>query len=442
MKSQSSDAPIDSLQTGWLWLCLLAGLAIRAALALGTDLYLDTAYSLAWSERLDWSYFDHAPMIAYFLRAFGTGGTDVITSLGTIGAIAWASEKVTPGSALRAATLASAMPCFIIGGALPNPDSVLYLFAALTLAFALRGHVVAAALTFGLAMLSKYPAILLAPALLGIAWYQPKRSRIALAVVISALIASPIVWWNVQHEWVGFRFQFEHGTKATPPSLTGFVELLGAQFALLGPVGLVLMARWSMKAKRPSADWALAAGFLVPLLVFLALGLKSRGEANWPTLAAVAGCIGMISFTKSTRLYWAAIGSSLVIAAVGLFFAIVPLNLQSPPAIVRRLHGYQVLRQLPTDVAVAYASHYGVAANIHHYTGLPVATINGRESQYDLWPVSPPPGSDALWLAEDEVMPPELAAQYESVGPPKALPGMFGTTVVHAFVWQRLQKRK
>ena len=45
-----------------------AFLLLRLGYTLGADLLADEAYYFLWGQRLDWSYFDHAPLHAWLLR--------------------------------------------------------------------------------------------------------------------------------------------------------------------------------------------------------------------------------------------------------------------------------------------------------------------------------------------------------------------------------------
>jgi len=43
---------------------------------------------------------------------------------------------------------------------------------------------------------------------------RPRASQttgIYLAAVVALIIFSPVIYWNWQHEWVSFKFQFSHG---------------------------------------------------------------------------------------------------------------------------------------------------------------------------------------------------------------------------------------
>jgi len=69
----------------------------------------------------------------------------------------------------------------------------------------------------GLAMLSKYTAVLPAAAVAGAivtsrdGRAQLKRPGPWLALVIAAVVFSPVVYWNARHGWASFKFQIHHG---------------------------------------------------------------------------------------------------------------------------------------------------------------------------------------------------------------------------------------
>ncbi|NRD59720.1 glycosyltransferase family 39 protein, partial [Corallococcus exiguus] len=139
------------------------GVGVRLALALGTDVYFDETYYWQWAQHLAWGYFDHPPMVAWLIAALGIRGTALLCGLGT-GVAVWGlalDVYRSRDAAWRALALWSAVPVGILSGVWATPDSPMLLFWALGLWALYREKWVLAGLTCGLALLSKYPSVLL-----------------------------------------------------------------------------------------------------------------------------------------------------------------------------------------------------------------------------------------------------------------------------------------
>jgi hypothetical protein len=149
-----------------------------------------------------------------------------------------------------------------------------------------------AGLWLGLAALSKYQA---APVALGFGLFvlTTRGGRRWLthpalwAGVLAALIvASPVLIWNAQHDWVSFAFQ---GGRGAPRkfNLMGPLASLGGQLALLLPwIGVPLICVGIGAARRGRSDprgWfcLMAAAPTMALFTLLPL-LGNRGLPHWP----------------------------------------------------------------------------------------------------------------------------------------------------------------
>jgi hypothetical protein len=428
---------------------LAASAGVRLALALGTDIYFDEAYYWQWARHLAWGYYDHPPLVAWLIAAADIRATALLCGAGTVAAV-WGLARDVHGSreaAWRAAALWSVVPAGILGGVWATPDSPLLLFWTLALWALWRERWVLAGLASGLALLSKYPGVLLAVAFLAAAVRARRLPAGAwVTALLGALLFLPVVLWNAQREWVGFAFQLRHGLGGTG-GLASFGEFIAGQLALGGPVLLPLTLAYAVRG--PREQFLLRAAAVVPLLFFGYAALRTRGEANWPAVAYVAACVGVAGM----RPVWfraAAFSGLAVVLAVGshLLFPLLRFERDVPLA---RTHGWEVLSSLAEperlfpgaearDVAVVYAPSYQLASQAARYAGVVTDTAGGaRKSQYDLWPEPRiAPGQDALWYSESEARPPpeELTRRFTAVEGPVELPADFRGRRVHTFrVW-------
>ena len=418
----------------------LAAIAMRAFAFSATELYADEAYYWLWSRRLAAGYFDHPPLVAWLAAAgaaVAPGELGVRWPFLACGALAIAFAALlarelapdVPGApggraALLGAALCAAAPLLHLVGAMALPDAPVaaaYTAALWLLARARGARWLLAGLAVGAALLAKYTAALLAPALLVVVLWDPGLRRDLrtrwpwLGAAVAVALFAPCLAWNARHGWVSIRFQLGHGfgANATPRSVAEYV--LG-QLAGAGPVALALGAAALVRA-RTSAWKRVAGAALLPLAVTTWAALRGRVEANWPSLvypalAAAAGArlAGWRRASAARGLTW---GSAALAAAL---LAIFGAEQRSPRLLagtlaVERFHGGRALaRGARAGAAEACAraacdparpfvvpASYQVAATIAYYGGFDrLGPALERPSQLDVWGEAPAPGEAAL----------------------------------------------
>jgi hypothetical protein len=307
-----------------------------------------------------------------------------------------------------------------------------------------RERWVLAGLACGLALLSKYPGVLLAVAFVAAAVRARRLPAGAwLTALLGVLLFLPVVLWNASHDWVGFAFQLKHGLGGTG-GWHSFGEFLLGQFGLGGALLFPLTVAYALRG--PREQFLLRAAAAAPLLLFGYAALRTRGEANWPAAAYLSACVGIAGM----RPGWfraAALANLAVVLAVTshLLFPVLRFDRDVP---LLRTQGWAELSRLSEpsrffpgltreEVAVVYAASYQFASQAAYYSRLPTDTQgHARYSQYDLWPEpAVAPGRDALWLFE-EPPPDELAARFSSVEGPVVMPTYYRGRHIHTFsVW-------
>jgi 4-amino-4-deoxy-L-arabinose transferase-like glycosyltransferase len=316
-------APPDSFRTEarrsalrpWLGVLALivAMTVLRGVYASLVDLRTDEAYYWTWSKENVLSFLDHPPMVAWFVR-FGTaifGDTNfgarfagLVAMLAAQLLLADLVWRVTRD--LRIAVVAVLMmEASLYYGLLMTkiaPDVPLVLFVT-ALAWALVRLAesgdgrwwLAAGIFAGLAALSKFTVALLIPAVLAFMWVPNWRGRWMrspypwTAAALGLLLFSPVVIWNMQHDWASFRFQAVRAAASHPWSLRTFGEFLGLQFGLVGfvllPVVLtgVVLTAWRGFRRGEAVAILLSTAVLVPFVYFLWKSLSLRVGDTWPT---------------------------------------------------------------------------------------------------------------------------------------------------------------
>ena len=236
-------------------------LVLRLVLAATANLAEDEAYYWLWSTHLAAGYYDHPPMIAYWIRAgtavfgqtaFGVRFAALLSMLAGSYFLYRASLSLfrDANAALLAVLWLNATLLCNAAAIIATPDTPLAFFATLTL-FALaklietgRGawwYGVGAAL--GLAFVSKYTAVLLLPGVFvwmiataeGRRWFM--RPEPYLGALLAAALVAPVFWWNYAHDWASFAKQAQHGVSDKPANAIASIgELLGGQAGLATPL--------------------------------------------------------------------------------------------------------------------------------------------------------------------------------------------------------------
>jgi len=307
--SSAHREPFPLRPVAWL---LLIGVLFRLLLAALVPPGYDEAYYLFYGRHPSLSYFDH-PLAVGVWSWLGQRLGDsplalrlpsVLSYTGALGLLAAASWRwFGPRAALWTTVLGSLCPLvFICGGVLLLPDSPLLLAIALLLWWLARhpriapttaGEALGLGAILGAITLCKYHALLLLPALL--AWTLAQRpSRLAwrrpwpwLAVLVWALLASPLWWWNQQQGWVSLLFHTGRTGQGAGFALEGSLLFLLSQLGLLFPtIGvLLLLSLWpgtmAPGEERPGAASLLRWLVWPQLVVFVLLAGRMQVMASW-----------------------------------------------------------------------------------------------------------------------------------------------------------------
>lgn len=281
---------------------LIAGLiALRALVAAVLPLSFDESYYWLWSRHLAAGYYDHPPLIALSIRAgtllfgdtlFGVRACAIVFSILASWAI-WRAGAEFFGheeDGARASLLFNLTLMCNVELMTGTPDAPLLAFSALFVLTLVRLEMrgegrwwLAAGAAGGLALLSKYTALFLAAGAFTYMVMSPRGRRWLrsplpyVGFLIAILLFTPDLWWNAQHRWISFVFQFGKAANDhfAPKHILGF---LGAQLALASPFIFVLALFGLARAR--GLLWALC----LPTIAFFTVhALQARVEGNWPS---------------------------------------------------------------------------------------------------------------------------------------------------------------
>lgn len=253
-----------------LIIILVVSALLRAFLACFLELTNDEAYYWVYAKFPDWSHFDHPPLVGWLIQLttfnldlhheffvrmgavlFGTFNTWLIYLIG--------GRARNPMTGLYASILyTTSFYCSVVSGTFVMPDTTQTLFWLMTLYFLMRAlpdtglsgksrnYFLLAGLTIGLAMLSKYHAVVLWAGLLGYIilynyrWLKTKEFYLSLLITI--LVFLPVLIWNMHHDWVSFSFHEERiELQKLSFSPSSFGTELGGIFFYHNPVNVIII---------------------------------------------------------------------------------------------------------------------------------------------------------------------------------------------------------
>ncbi len=379
---QTEDSPqivaVDRVPVFWLSAVLVGVFAWRVLSSTWVNLIPDECSYWTWSRRLDWSYFDNAPMVAWLIRLSTElwGESTPLTVRFVFLVLSFCSTYLvyrtsallfeSRARALLACAALNVTPLVALGGAAAVHDNALTFFWVLTMWACARwvksqnpGWFYAIGLAAGLAMLSKYTGVLLLPAiLLFLLWNKGYRGMLVskapwIGAVIAVTCTFPILWWNYTHEWASLHHTLFIGTGSDRlvRRLTDGIGYHLAQFGLVSPLiyWAVLVALVRAAVRNPlrlRVEETLLLCFSFPLLLFGAMAFLGHVEANWAVMgypSAMVLAVEVIFAPKegsrripdrlSGRSYmaWAgalAVGMSALVVIHG-YFGLLPASLEA-----------------------------------------------------------------------------------------------------------------
>lgn len=427
------------------WLLALAALtALRLVVAGVTPLAPDEAYYWVWSHSLQAGYLDHPPMVALFIAAGTAIAGDTALGVRLLGPLslalgsvllARAADDLFPGRRAGpwAAALLNATLFAGVGGVTMTPDTPLLFFWVAALWATARLHAtgdgrwwLAVGLLAGLALASKYTAVLFGAGLLLWLAMDPgarrwfRRWELWAGGVLAALVFAPVIAWNAAEGWASFAKQGGRaGSGSAADALRYLGELAAGQAALATPIvfafclaGPAAAARIGWR-NRDGAALLLAALVLPGAMLFLWQATGSRVQGNWPAIlypaAAIAGA-ALLQRPAWLRLRRPAVVLGLAVTgAVYLQATLAPLALprQQDPTLAR-LGGWDAFANAVEQAArregaaFVAAEEYGLAAVLAFR--LPagrVVVAMDRRWRYFVLPPPPPPGVTGLLVRSE-----------------------------------------
>jgi undecaprenyl-diphosphatase len=418
----------------------------------------DEAHYWEWSRNLDLSYYSKGPMVAYIIFIFTSifGNTELGVRFGAIAVslgmnlitYLFVSDIFDERKAFYSVILMNIIPLFAAGAILFTIDPPYFFFWCLAIFFTYKAinydkrWWYAVGIAIGMGLLTKYTMAMFIPLLFaflllsraGSHWVARKEPY--LAVVIGLVFFTPVILWNIQHDWVSFRHVAGQAGLSDEDkwnltnSIRNFIEFIGIQIGIITPVifaGMVYAGYKSVKGfimeRRGLPDFSISGShpkkisgddylfliiFSIPVfLFFLLYSIYSKVQGNWAVTAYFTATIATVAMfdelyeRKKNSLLKIAIISAIVIASIatiighntGILKRIgIPVK-HDPTA---RLKGWdelgaeadRVLKGMKKNTFI-FSNRYQIASELAFYVqGQPkvyCANLGRRLNQYDFW---------------------------------------------------------
>ncbi len=286
-----------------------------------TQLIPDEAYYWAYTQHMDLSFYDHPPMVAWLIAMgnaiCGNGELGVrigaffsgLIAMGYLSALA--GNLYDRATALRTALLLSILPFSFVMGFLMTTDAPLIAAWAATLYYMERALLsnqrtawFGMGVAFGLGILSKYTLGILGLAALAFVVTDPVSRRWLLkphpylAAALALVLFSPVIIWNMQHDWASIMFQSSRavGIGAETAEESFSTHLLLRDFIiLLSPTGLLAAFMAFSPAGQQTQlnparrrQWFVWIFTGIPLLTFIVFSTLDALRFHWTAPAWLA----------------------------------------------------------------------------------------------------------------------------------------------------------
>ncbi|MBX2995502.1 MAG: glycosyltransferase family 39 protein [Bdellovibrionaceae bacterium] len=387
------------------WLSLLIKLVLAAILPLAAD----EAYYWVWSHHLQWSYFDHPPLVAWVLWPghlfenffFAVRWPAVLLGHATL--LVWflfLKEKLSDAEMKLWMWLALLTPFLGIGSLIVTPDVPVLFFWALSLLFYQRAlqkksatWYIALGAALGLGFCSKYHIVLIVPVFLMDLIFEKKGRDIRwkfipLTVLTGLLFTTPVLYWNATNDWASFRFQLNHGFSGGAWNPEWTLSYILSQILFFGPLLIPAFVRGFRDRNLRLLSW----NALFSWSFFLYSSFKSVVEGNWPIIGYAPAYAVAAKGTRSAKWVYITVGFWSVATLIFLSHWLVPWFPENEK--IDETHQYRSLAAITQRYTPIYANTYQMASILSFETKKLIPKLRGmsRYDFYDEMPASMPDG--------------------------------------------------
>ncbi|MDR2457189.1 MAG: glycosyltransferase family 39 protein [Clostridiales Family XIII bacterium] len=391
------------------------------------ELHSDEAYYWLWSKNLALGYFDHSPMVAWFIKIttlfsnceLAVRFSSIIITI-VISVLIWKLTKKLFNETIAAASVITlnTLPEMMMGSIIITPDTPVFLFFSLAIYYLYylietnkTKYWYITGLFFGLSLLSKYTAVLFGLSLFVYIiadrkWPWFRNKHFYFMFCLSFILFLPVIIWNSQHDWVSFTFQLHHGLAGKTIHLSYIFEYLGSQCLMAGPLIFIvgMLASVIYFCSKNSKKVFISTFTLSIITFFMFTAFKTPPEANWPALAYFAFSIVVCAYllennskVKRKILIYGVTFNFFISFILGLHvkYSIVPIwAFSRHAAIIDPTNEFYVWRLigdnlLKRDIKYVIMASHQTAGAVAYYTRGKVNVLNGPKpgNQFKCWSI-------------------------------------------------------
>lgn len=398
----------------------------------------DEAHYVMYSRYLDWSYFDHPPMVGWIHWIFQTlfGKSDLVARLPAQVISIWASlllfyflikKGFSTNSSFVGVLALNLTPLFNGISLMFLPDNLLFPLGILIVETceeiaekkATTQLWMKLGLLLGIAGLCKYSAVLFLPAILF--YFLSFRKRIfeflfsfklLVGASIGLTLILPVILWNFNNDFISFKYQTGHLFNWNELSFNHFFQSQAIQFLGWG-VGLYLVGFFffSIDRFKKSLIWWLVSFSLV---FFIAVSFGQVLLPHW-LVTPISFMIPMGTAFLYERGFKKLIFAACVLSGSISFLLLGELGFKILPSSVTAKAYYDVMgwkadmaaaAQLASDnkadgIAVTNWS-LGSRAFYYNESLYPIFVLDQRFDQFNMWNPLSPIGKKILVTLESE----------------------------------------
>ncbi|MCK4864881.1 MAG: glycosyltransferase family 39 protein [Gammaproteobacteria bacterium] len=411
------------------------------------ELTNDEAQYALYGYYLDWSYFDHPPLSGW-LNAFILQFSDsdfalriwpLLLAALTSFLLYGFTRELFPAESEWLGTIAvllyqASIISQLFGLAmLPDTPLIPIAISAAWLLFRVlkenQQHLwIYVGILFGLAGLSKYTAVtLVVTAILGLIIYKSQKSLITkwpwIAIMLAAIVISPVLYWNIQHDWISISYQLSHGAPEKSWQVKSLLTSQAAQFIAYSPAVFIfgLLAIFSSlknsneNIRKKNEKYILA--FALPVLILFAwMSGYEQTLPHWTALGWIAltpltaKWVSQHWYKKSVRVfsYFSLIYSFIIIITLHLLLATSLMPFENNKHPLEDIYGWEKVahqavalqkemqkeQNKPTMIFVGNWSQFSRLA--WYAKPAPVQVTDQRYGQSDIWYGSAQIGSNGV----------------------------------------------
>lgn len=393
----------------------------------------DESHYWQYSKYLDYSYYDHPPMVGYLIflstRLFGDTlyavrlPAIICFLVATIYFYRLIKELYNTQIAFYSVMVLNFIPISFVGSVITLPDAPLGMFWMMYMFYFYKFLIYKdtwllylCGIILGLAGLSKYNAIFLFVSTLAIflldknlrIWLRKKDFYVYCMIIL--VTSSPVFLWNIAHNFASFRYQFLHGVgRNTMLSLRTFIENFVFQSFYISPIVFLLL--WYtiiiciiLYKNQPFRNKFLLFFALPGIIVFNLVSFKNKILPHWPAISyfVLLPLIFVLDYKKKI-LYYISLFSSLlctISVIIIVLFGVVPIpekyqNQDTPD----KLYGWEIAAKELTELIQRYNVNF-VFVHKYYTAGqlrfavakyckkdkvYPIYCLDQYFNQYDFW---------------------------------------------------------